>query len=189
MKSKEFDSLAAAQMRALLNYAFRLRGDREAAEDLAQSAFERALAQRDRFPNEAAVRPMMFRIVHNLFVNDVVAARRRPVVVSLDEWKGGHDLQPLCAEGEATAKIIRNSLSDEVDSALSRLAEDDRETLWLRAVEGFSYQEIADITEAPIGTVRSRLARARRTLAKRLREYAKGQGLPGPSVQRRGEEQ
>ena len=69
MKAKEFKALAVPQMRALFNYAFRPSGNRETAEDLVQSTFDRALSHWDRFPNEAAVRPMMFRILHNLFVN------------------------------------------------------------------------------------------------------------------------
>lgn len=174
MTAKEFRALAVAQMRALFNYAFRLSGNREAAEDLVQSTFERALSHRDRFPDEASVRPMMFRIVHNLFINQVVAEQRRPVVVSFDDWKGGRDLERISVQGEAMTKIISNSLSDEVESALSRLGNDERELLWLRAVEGFTYQELAEITEVPIGTVRSRLARSRRTMAKRLREYGRG---------------
>ena len=188
MKAKEFKALAVPQMRALFNYAFRLSGNRETAEDLVQSTFDRALSHWDRFPNEAAVRPMMFRILHNLFVNQVVAEQRRPVMVSLDEWKGGYDLERISVEGEAMTKLIRNSLSDEVESALSKLGAEERDTLWLRAVGGFAYQEIAEITEVPIGTVRSRLARSRRALAKRLREYARNQGVSGEGAGKRGQE-
>lgn len=188
MKAKDFKTMAVAQTRPLFNYAFRLSGSREAAEDLVQSTFERSLRNWDRFPNEAAVRPMMFRILHNLFINRVVAEQRRPVVVSLDEWKGGYDLERLCVDGDAMTKIIRNSLSDEVESALSRLGAEERETLWLRAVEGFAYQELAEITDVPIGTVRSRLARARRKLAKQLREYARSQGVSGEGASEKGQE-
>lgn len=186
MKAKEFKALAVAQMRALFNYAFRLGGAREAAEDLAQSTFDRALSHCDRFPDEGSVRPMMFRILHNLFVNQVVAEQRRPVVVSLDDWNGGRDLERISVEGEAMTRLIRNSLSDEVEAALSRLAPEERETLWLRAVEGFAYQEIAEITQAPIGTVRSRLARSRRVLAKRLLEYGRSQGATDEGTARKG---
>ena len=188
MNATEFKTLAVAQMQALFNYAFRLSGNREAAEDLVQSTFDRTLSHWDRFPNKAAVRPMMFRILHNLFVNQVVAEQRRPVMVSLDEWKGGYDLERISVEGEAMTELIRNSLSDEVESALSKLGVEERETLWLRAVGGFAYQEIAEITEVPIGTVRSRLARSRRALAKRLREYARNQGVSGEGAGKRGQE-
>ena len=83
----------------------------------------------------------------------------------------------LCAEEGSGPSLLRDSLSEEVESALSKLNEVQRATIWLREIEGFSYAEIAEVTGAPVGTVRSRLARARRDLAEQLLKYARARGL------------
>ncbi len=181
MRADDIASLALKNLRALLNYAFRLTRDREEAEDLVQDTFERTYSNRQRFPGRAAVRPMMFRILHNLFVNQRLSRGRRPVIVSLEEWEEGGKTPAAFSKESPLEFTIRNALSDEVEAALEDLEDAWRETLWLRAVEGCSYQEIAEITGVPVGTVRSRLARSRRALAQNLQEYARNRGI-GPAA-------
>ena len=97
-------------------------------------------------------------------------------------------MSALCAGEGSEPPLLRNSLSEEVESALSELNEVQRATIWLREVEGFSYAEIAEVTCVPVGTVRSRLARARRYLAELLLKYARARGLAPRDVVDRGEE-
>ena len=188
MKSDRFCSLALETLGPLFNYAFRLTRNCEEAEDLVQDTFERAFSNQERFHESASVRPVMFRILHNLFVNQWWAKKRRPALVSFDDWKDGDSMPALCAGEGSEPPLLRNSLSEEVESALSELNEVQRATIWLREVEGFSYAEIAEVTCVPVGTVRSRLARARRYLAELLLKYARARGLAPRDVVDRGEE-
>lgn len=187
MKEDEFSSLATETLTPLFNYAFRLTRSREEAEDLVQDTFIRAFSNQERFNEAAAVRPIMFRILHNLFVNQWWAKKRRPALISFDDWKDGDSMPALCAGEGFEPSLLRNSLSEEVVSALSELNEVQRATIWLREVEGFSYAEIAEVTSVPVGTVRSRLARARRDLAEQLLKYARARGLAPREVVDRGE--
>ena len=189
MKADEFSLLAVETLSPLFNYAFRLTRSREEAEDLVQDTFERAFSNQERFDEPDAVRPVMFRILHNLFVNQWWAKKRRPALVSFDDWKDGDPVPTLCAGEGSEPSLLRNSLSEEVESALSKLNEVQRATIWLREIEGFSYAEIAEVTCVPVGTVRSRLARARRDLAELLLKYARARGLAPRDVVDRGEEQ
>lgn len=189
MKSDEFSSLALACLNPLFAYAFRLTSNVQEAEDLVQDAFERAFLNRETFLEPEAVRPMIFRILHNLFINQWWAKKRRPTLVSFDDWKDGDSIPALCAAERSEPGLLRDSLSEEVESALSGLSEAQKAAIWLREVEGFSYEEIATVTAVPIGTVRSRLARARRELARQLLDYARDRGLLRREKVERGEEQ
>ncbi len=183
MRADDLAALAIENLRALFNYAFRLTRDREGAEDLVQETFERTFLNRDRFAGKPAVRPMMFRILHNLFVNQYRSRRRRPVIVSLEAWEDRGETSQRLPKESPLEVTIRNALSDEVEAALGDLKDVWRETLWLRAVEGYSYQEIAEITDVPIGTVRSRVARSRRALAQKLQDYARDRGIGSDAVE------
>lgn len=176
MRLEEFSSAALECLDPLFNYAFRLTRNRQEAEDLVQDTFERSFSIPETFAERAAVRPVMFRILHNRFVNQWWAKKRRPSLVSLEDWNESDSLPTLGAGDGSEPEVLRNSLSEEVESALSKLNEVQRATLWLQVIDGFSYAEIAEIMGVPVGTVRSRLARARRALAQELLSYAKGLG-------------
>jgi RNA polymerase sigma-70 factor (ECF subfamily) len=160
----------------LLRFAFRLAGDHDRAEDLVQEACTRAVEARERVRDAGELRPYLFKILHNVWVDWCRSAHRGPQILSLDADDDTSPLPPLCASDADLDALRRGGVSDEVEAALATLDETWRETLWLRSVEGFSYAQIAEITEVPVGTVRSRLARARRALAKRLRVYAEREG-------------
>ena len=180
MKAKQFESISLRHLDALYGYAMRLARNYENAEDLVQETYARAFAHCDRVPDAGAVRPTLFRILHNLFVDQWRASRRGPVMVSTDSMQdaSGQDSLPFLRDPDNPRDLLmRDALSDEVESALSQLDEAWRETLWLREIEDFSYEEISRVTEVPIGTVRSRLARARRALAASLAEYARSRGV------------
>lgn len=189
MKSRQFCSLALELLGPLFNYAFRLTRNREEAEELVQDTFERAFAHVDTFAEPAAVRPMMFRILHNQFVNQWWARKRRPALISFDDLENSGSIASLCVMKDFEPRILRDSLCEEVELALSNLNEAQRTTIWLREIEEFSYEEIAHVTSVPVGTVRSRLARARVELARQLLNYAKKRGFTRRKAVDQGEEQ
>jgi RNA polymerase sigma-70 factor (ECF subfamily) len=172
MNSKDFAGEAVRHLGALYNYAYRLARSKEEAEELVQSTYARALGNIEKFPDRQSVRPILFRTLHNLFVNHWIARSRRPQMISMDE-NAMHAVGSMRSLLGDPAMVVTNALSDEVEAAFMELEESWRDILWLRAVEGFSYEEIADITKTPIGTVRSRLSRGRRLLAKSLKAYVR----------------
>jgi RNA polymerase sigma-70 factor (ECF subfamily) len=144
---------ALAHLDDLYAFALRLSQDPVRAEDLVQDTLVRALTQAGEPP--LAVRPYLFRCLRNLHIDHW---RRQQRLQREPSWSE----QSTCALSEAPEHILlHDMLSDWLEEALARLELPLRETLWLREVEGFSYAEISLITEAPLNTVRSRLARAR----------------------------
>ncbi|AIE83549.1 sigma-70 region 2 domain-containing protein [Fimbriimonas ginsengisoli Gsoil 348] len=116
----------------------------------------------------------MLRIVTNLYINKYRQRQRGPQLGSLDE-EGV--IEPMSAESEIPDRILFDeAVGAEIEEALSKVPEDFRMAVMLSDLEGLSYQEIADITQVPIGTVRSRIARGRSILRKALEGYAKREG-------------
>lgn len=170
MKRAEFEHVALQSLDALLGYARHLARNEEEAQDLVQEAYARVLAYRDKVQHPGEARPLLFRILHNLFVDQYRHNRRGPVMISVDDLQGRapHPSERIVDPSTPLSELLKNCLSDEMQCALRSLDEGLRETLCLRELEGFSYEEIGEILEIPIGTVRSRLSRARREMARRL---------------------
>ena len=137
----------------LRRYARCLAGSRHEADDLVQACLERALARESLWDPDRGLRSWLFRILHNLHVSSVRGKKREVRVDGVPE-----ETNPV-APGQESARDL-----EVVRDAMNRLPSDHREVLLLIAVEGFSYQEAATILEVPLGTVRSRLARAREGL-------------------------
>lgn len=134
----------------LRRYARMLTGDRARADDLVQDAVERALERESTFRSGSELRPWLFSLMHNLFVDGV---RRRDAV----DWAADTEDMP-----EATAPRAADPAEmRDIRAALEKLPVDQREILLLVAVEGLRYREAAETLGLPIGTVMSRLARAR----------------------------
>lgn len=147
---------ALAHLEDLYAFAVRLCQDPARAEDLVQDTLLRVLTQVGEPP--LSVRPYLFRTLRNLHIDHW---RRQQRLDREPSWSE----QPNGALSEAPEHILlRDMLSDWLEDALAQLELPLRESLWLREVEGFSYAEISQITDAPLGTVRSRLARARSQL-------------------------
>jgi RNA polymerase sigma-70 factor (ECF subfamily) len=142
----------------LRRFAISLCRSRETADDLVQAACERALAAADRFEPGTRFDAWMFRILRNLWLDKV---RRRQTAGFEDDVDARHDLVGSDGESEAEARLALRSVS----AAINKLADEQREVLLLVCVEELSYRETAEILDIPIGTVMSRLARARRNLA------------------------
>jgi RNA polymerase sigma-70 factor (ECF subfamily) len=178
--SKEaFEKQAEKVFPSIFWTALRLTRSREEAEDLSQEAIVRAYEAWDRFDGQN-FKAWILRIVTNLYINRYRRVQRGPGFASLEE---DHIVEPMSNEEEIPDRVIFDGLmGGEVEEALARVPEDFRVAVLLSDVEGMSYQEIADATEVPIGTVRSRIARGRSALRKMLLEYAMKEGYVKPGV-------
>ncbi|MCS7036968.1 MAG: sigma-70 family RNA polymerase sigma factor [Saprospiraceae bacterium] len=163
----------------LFRYAFWLTGDYTRAEDLVQETYLRVWRYIDRYRPGTYAKAWLFRICKNLFVNDYRKNGRQMNIESYEDWIGSPESKNLLAQDPNYAAI-----SEEVMLAINTLPDRTR-TMVLLDAQGFSYQEIADIMEIPIGTVRSTLHRARIRLAPLLADYAheKGYNIGGEDIQ------
>jgi RNA polymerase sigma-70 factor (ECF subfamily) len=173
-KRDAFERQAERVFPSIFGTAVRLCRSREEAEDLCQEAMVRAYEAYDRFDG-SNFKAWMLRIVTNLYINKYRQRQRGPQMGSLDEENAA---EPVGLEGEIPDRVLFDeALGTEVEAALARVPDDFRTAVILSDLEGLSYQEIADATEVPIGTVRSRIARGRALLRKELETYALREGL------------
>jgi RNA polymerase sigma-70 factor (ECF subfamily) len=169
-----FERQAEQVFPSLYGTALRLTRSREDAEDLIQEAVVRAYEAFGRFDG-TNFKAWMLRILTNLYINRYRQRRRGPSFGSLDdelvmEPAGDEELNP-------ERLLLDGMLGQEVEEALARLPNEFRIAVLLSDIEGMSYQEVADATSVPIGTVRSRLARGRTMLRKQLKAYAEKEGF------------
>ena len=164
------DSLYAAAMRMTRNAAD--------AEDLVQETYLRAYRGFGGFQQGTNLKAWLYRILTNTFINTYRAKKRRPDQVDLDDVEDFYIFRRLggleAAEAERTAETeaLAALPDDEVKQALESIPEQFRMAVILADIEGFSYKEIAEILDVPIGTVMSRIHRGRRQLQKLLWDYA-----------------
>lgn len=151
----------AAQLPRLRRFALSLTGNRADADDLVQDTIERALRNLHQWQQGTKLDSWMFRIAQNLWI-DAMRARRVRAVVSNDPDAAAN----VAVDGERDAEA-RLTFADTV-RALDELPEEQRTVVSLIVVDGMSYREAADILNVPVGTVTSRLARARIALAERI---------------------
>ncbi|MCV3242251.1 RNA polymerase sigma factor [Mesorhizobium sp. ZC-5] len=142
----------------LRRFAISLCGSRDVADDLVQAACERALASAERFEPGTRFDAWMFRILRNLWI-DVV--RRRKTAGVQEDISEREDIAGVSGEREVEARMTLRSVGE----AITELPDEQREVLLLVCIEELSYRETADVLDIPIGTVMSRLARARKNLA------------------------
>lgn len=148
----KIQQLMVEQIPSLRRYARALFGNRSQADDLVQDTLERAWAKRDRWRMGTNLRAWLFTIMHHLFINQI---RRERLLVSYDE-----SMETVAATHEETDMVEMRELRN----AIASLPDDYREVLLLVAVEQLRYEEVAEILKIPIGTVMSRLSRARKQL-------------------------
>jgi len=164
-------ALAISDANRLNRFACHLCGNSDLADDLIQEGFLRALGCRAQLRDPSRALPWLLMIVRRLFLE-----KRRKAERHLHLMEGDETLMDPRV-GNLEEEMFRSALSGEVSAALAALPEEWRTCLLLREVEGFSYEEIAEIVESPLGTVRSRLARARAQLLVSLCTYAASRGL------------
>ena len=168
-----FERMAEEVFPSLHGTALRLTRNAEDASDLTQEALVRAFDAFDRFDGRN-FKAWILRIATNLYINRYRKQQRTGLATSLDEEEAIEPVAP--AEAVPDRQIFDDLLGEEVEKALDNVPEVFRLTVLLSDIQGLSYDEVAEITEVPVGTVRSRLARGRAILRKELMEYAQREG-------------
>lgn len=177
----QFEEQALPLLDQLYGGAMRMTGNRADAEDLLQDTYVRAFQSFHTFRQGTNLKAWMYRILKNTFINDYRKRQRRPQRTAEDgvsDWQllesaNHHEIGLLSAESQAFS-----ALPDEtVRTALESLPAEYREAVLLADVEGFSYKEIAEIMDTPVGTVMSRIHRGRAALRESLRSYAAQMGI------------
>lgn len=164
---------------ALYNFAFHLTYDEEEANDLVQETFLRALKAIDSYQEGTNAKAWLFKILKNHFINNYRKKMRQPIRVELEDatiYRQGEEGNAYPSYLDLDVQLFEQLLGDEVTFALDQLSEDYRMVVILADVEEFKYEEIAEILSVPIGTVRSRLHRARNMLSQQLEKYAESLG-------------
>ena len=176
------DQLYAAALRMTKNPAD--------AQDLVQETFVKAFAAFGQFTQGTNLKAWLYRILTNAYINTYRKKQREPYQGTIDEledWQlGGAESTTATSTRSAEAEAIDRMPASVVKDALQSIPEDFRLAVYLADVEGFAYQEIADIMKTPIGTVMSRLHRGRRMLRDLLADYAKERGIDTAPTKERG---
>lgn len=170
-----YEKEALVHLDVLYRVALRLTGNAADAEDLVQETMLRAYRSWDRYTPGTNAKGWLLTILRHLFINEYRRKSRHPETVDVDTIEPFALFQEV-QEEDPQGAFFDKIVDDEVLREIDKLPEAFRETLVLSDVEGMSYQEIAKILEIPVGTVKSRLFRARKVLQGRLYEYAVGQG-------------
>ncbi|MEW6653609.1 MAG: sigma-70 family RNA polymerase sigma factor [Bacteroidota bacterium] len=174
----DFEREAIPHMNAVYNFALRMTGDEDDANDLVQETYLKAFRFFDKFEKGTNCKAWLFRILKNSYINDYRKAVKEPNKVDYEDVQNFYE---NVKSDEINSKhyeqdAFSNLLDDEITKVLSALPEDFRTAIILSDIEGFTYEEIADFVDIPVGTVRSRLHRARKMLYAQLYDYAKDKG-------------
>ncbi len=176
--NKEFEREALPHMDALYNFALRMTGDSDDANDLVQDTFLKAFRFFDKFEKGTNCKAWLFRIMKNTFINTYRKKTKEPDKVDYEEVENFYENIKASSTDSAhlEKEIYDNLLDDDISSAIASLPDDFKTVIILSDIEGFTYDEIADFTDCPVGTVRSRLHRARKMLFTKLHKYANEKG-------------
>ena len=185
---EDFTTDAMQYAPQLFATALRMTRNRADAEDLVQETFLKGWRAFDSYQQGTNLRAWLFRIMTNTFINKYNSQQRRPQETELDEVEelylfrrmGAFDQSKMTHSAED--QMLELFTDDEVKNAIEDLPETFRIPVLLSDVEGFSYKEIAEMLDVPIGTVMSRLHRGRKAMQKMLYEYAKERGLVDESL-------
>jgi RNA polymerase sigma-70 factor, ECF subfamily len=176
-----FAELVRRHQKGVLNYIFRMVHNRHIAEELAQEVFVALVKNAGRYQPTAKFTTYLYTIASNIVSKEWTRQKRRPKLFSLSSWFGkddGDEFDPLENSSDESADVLaafqRGEISEAVNAALDHLPDHQREAFVLRRFQDLSYEEIADVLDVPIGTVKSRVVRAERGLRpylERFRDY------------------
>lgn len=159
---------------ALKTFAYHLTYDEDDANDLVQETYMKAHRFIDRYIQGTNAKAWLFKILKNAYINHYRKRSKQPTRVDFEDIVNYHDSDDNLLPGylDLREEIFDNMMGDEVTIAINALPIDFRTVVLLCDIEGFTYEEISKIIDVPIGTVRSRLFRARNMLKEKLKSYA-----------------
>jgi len=163
---------------SMYNFAYRLTMDSDDAKDLLQDTYLKAYRFIDSFQQGTNAKAWLFRILKNSFINDYRKKSKEPSKVDYQEVESFYNSEDVDRQitPDLRVEALQDMIGDEISDALNSLDVDFKTVIILADLEEFKYDEMAKILDIPIGTVRSRLHRARNLLKEKLSEYAKKMG-------------
>jgi RNA polymerase sigma-70 factor, ECF subfamily len=185
-KKDLFESQALQYMDQLYAAAMRMTRNPADAADLVQETYVKAFQAFGQFQQGTNLKAWLYRIQTNTFINQYRKNQRNPyqsTIDDLEDWQLGNaeSVTQSTSTRSAEAEAIDHLPDSAVKNALQSIPEDFRMAVYFADVEGFSYQEVADIMKTPVGTVMSRLHRGRKMLRELLSEYARERGIDTPA--------
>lgn len=177
-KDAQFEKEFMPLIGSLYNFAYRLTLDEDDANDLVQETYLKAYRFFDSYEQGTNAKAWLFRILKNSFINDFRKKSKQPSKIDYQEVESFYNSDDVDENITVDLRVesIQDMIGDEIANALNSLAVDFRTIIILCDLEGFTYEEMAKILDIPIGTVRSRLHRARNLLKEKLKEYANTMG-------------
>jgi RNA polymerase sigma-70 factor (ECF subfamily) len=177
-KTEIFDNEFMPHINSMYNFAYRLTFDEDDSKDLVQDTYLKAYRFIDSFQQGTNAKAWLFRILKNSFINDYRKKTKEPPKVDYQDVETYYNSEDVDRQITPDLRVesLQDMIGDEISNALNSLDVDFRTVIILCDLEGFKYDEMAKILDIPIGTVRSRLHRARHLLKEKLSEYAKSMG-------------
>lgn len=177
-KYKIFDTEFMPHIDSMYNFAFRLTMDEDEAKDLVQDTYLKAFRFISSFQQGTNAKAWLFRILKNSFINDYRKKSKEPTKLDYQEVETFYNSDEADTDMTIDLRVetVQDMIGDEIANALNSLAVDFKAVIILCDIEGFTYEEMAKILDIPIGTVRSRLHRARNLLKEKLKSYASSMG-------------
>ncbi len=174
-----FEEEFLPQIDALYTFAYHLTYNEDDANDLVQETYLKAFRFIDKYNEGTNAKAWLFKILKNAFINQYRRKSKQPTQVDFEDaatYKEAEEDTHLTSHADLREEMFQTMMGDEVTNAINTLAVDFRVVILLCDIEGFTYEEISKILDIPIGTVRSRLHRARNMLKDKLHEYARSLG-------------
>jgi len=177
-KTRVFENEFMPHIDSMYNFAYRLTFDEDEAKDLVQDTYLKAYRFINSFQEGTNAKAWLYRILKNSFINDYRKKSKQPAKVDYQEVEQFYNSEDTPSEATVDLRLetTKHMIGDEITNALNSLAIDFRTVIILCDLEGFTYEEMAKILDIPIGTVRSRLHRARNLLREKLGSYAHSMG-------------
>jgi RNA polymerase sigma-70 factor (ECF subfamily) len=178
-KQRVFEEEFMPHIDSMYNFAYRLTFDEDDAKDLVQDTYLKAYRFITSFQAGTNAKAWLFRILKNSFINDFRKKSKQPAKVDYQDVENFYNSDEVDEKITIDLRVdtVQDMIGDEVSTALNSLDVDFRTVIILCDLEGFTYEEMAKILDIPIGTVRSRLHRARNLLKDKLRNYASSMGF------------